>query len=96
MASANSKSLCYRKKNHQSFSSPAIHSPTETPDNSASTAIDFEEIPMNAADEQHSMPNDDVIDDEAYSSDNEPPLQRRLSKAERRRLRKLTRNERAA
>ena len=84
------------KKNHQSFSSPAIHSPTETLDNSASTAIDFEEIPMNAADEQHSMPNDDAIDDETYSSDNEPPLQRRLSKAERRRLRKLTRNGRAA
>ena len=96
MASANRTSLYYRKKNHQSFSSPAIHSPTETLDNSASTAIDFEEIPMNAADEQHSMPNDDAIDDETYSSDNEPPLQRRLSKAERRRLRKLTRNGRAA
>ena len=84
------------KKKHRSISSPAVHSTPETPDNSASTAIDFEEIPMNATDEQHSGTYEDVIDDESYSSDNEPPLQRRLSKAERRRLRKLTRNGRAA
>ncbi|MBT7728282.1 MAG: hypothetical protein HN703_05310 [Planctomycetaceae bacterium] len=84
------------KKKHRSISSPAIYSSTEKPDNSASTAIDFEEVPMNAADEQHSETNEDLIDEETYSSDNEPPLQRRLSKAQRRRLRKLTRNGRAA
>lgn len=84
------------KKKHRSISPPAIHSATETPDNSASTAIDFEEISMNAADEQHSVTYEDATYEETYSSDNEPPLQRRLSKAERRRLRKLTRNGRAA
>jgi hypothetical protein len=51
---------------------------------------------MNAADEQHSVTYEDATYEETYSSDNEPPLQRRLSKAERRRLRKLTRNGRAA
>ncbi len=84
------------KKKHRSINSPVIHSATETPDNSASAAIDFEEIPINATDDQHSGTYGDAVDEETYSSENEPPLQRRLSKAERRRLRKLTRNGRAA
>ena len=84
------------KKNHTSFSSPVIHSATKTPGHSVSTAIDFEEIPMNAANDQPSATHNDEIYDETHSSDNESPLQRRLSKAERRRLRKLSKNGRAA
>ncbi len=84
------------KKNHTSFSSPVIHSATKTPGHSVSTAIDFEEIPVHAANDQPSATHNDEIYDEGHSSDNESPLQRRLSKAERRRLRKLSRNGRAA
>ena len=62
----------------------------------ATTAIDFEEVPNFATTGQNPVRDDDAIDSDLDTGDDEAPLQRRLSKSERRRLRKLERNGRAA
>ena len=62
----------------------------------ATTAIDFEEVPNHGTASQPPTQAETAIENEFGSSDHEPPLQRRLSKSERRRLRKLARNGRAA
>ncbi len=62
----------------------------------AATAIDFEEVPDHGTTSQPRPQGENAIENDFDQGDNEPPLQRRLSKSERRRLRKLARNGRAA
>ena len=62
----------------------------------ATTAIDFKEVPNHGTSSQNPVHDESTIDDDFDPGGDEPPLQRRLSKSERRRLRKLARNGRAA
>ena len=62
----------------------------------ATTAIDFEEVPNHGTSSQNPVHGESTIEDDIDPGGDEPPLQRRLSKSERRRLRKLARNGRAA
>ncbi len=62
----------------------------------ATTAIDFEEVPNHGTTSQPPTQRETAIENDLVSGDDEPSLQRRLSKSERRRLRKLARNGRAA
>ena len=90
--------LCKQKKNRttkskrQLVNSAVVSSSADDSQPTTTTAIDFEEIPSQVSASQQT-----VHDDREAEQDNEnAPLQRRLSKAERRRLRKLARNGRAA
>ena len=62
----------------------------------ATTAIDFEEVPNHGTTSQPHTQEETTNENDFVPGDDEPPLQRRLSKSERRRLRKLARNGRAA
>ena len=89
--------LCKQKKTRTPKSkrrlvnSAAVSPSTDDSQPTPTTAIDFEEIPSQASAHQQPVHNDNEID-----QGNETAKQRRLSKAERRRLRKLARNGRAA
>jgi hypothetical protein len=83
------------KRKTQSVTSAAASS-TDHARPMATTAIDFEEVPNHTTTGQNPVRDDDAIDRDLDTGDDEAPLQRRLSKSERRRLRKLARNGRAA
>ena len=83
------------KRKTQSVTSAAASS-TDHARPMATTAIDFEEVPNHTTTGQNPLRDDDAIDRDLDTGDDEAPLQRRLSKSERRRLRKLARNGRAA
>jgi len=83
------------KRKTQSVTSAAASSTDHTRP-MATTAIDFEEVPNHTTTGQNPVRDDDAIDRDLDTGDDEAPLQRRLSKSERRRLRKLARNGRAA
>ena len=90
--------LCKQKKartpksKRRLVNSAAVSSSTDDSQPTPTTAIDFEEIPSQASAHQQPVHNDNEID----QGNETAHQQRRLSKAERRRLRKLARNGRAA
>ena len=90
--------LCKQKKTRtpkskrRPVNSAAVSSSTDDTQPTPTTAIDFEEIPSQASAHQQPVHDDNEID----QGNENAHQQRRLSKAERRRLRKLARNGRAA
>ncbi|MDO7689872.1 MAG: hypothetical protein MUQ67_11010 [Pirellulales bacterium] len=84
-----------KRKTRPVTSAPASFS-TDDARPTTTTAIDFEEIPNHIATGRNPVRDDGAIDSDLDTGDDEAPLQRRLSKSERRRLRKLARNGRAA
>ena len=84
------------KKKTRPVTSAAASSSADDARPMTTTAIDFEEIPNHVTTGRNPVPDDSAIGSDLDTGDDEAPLQRRLSKSERRRLRKLARNGRAA
>ncbi len=90
--------LCKQKKTRapkskrRLINSAVLSSSTDDSQTTPTTAIDFEEIPSQVSASQQPVHDDHEVDRVHGNA----PQQRRLSKSERRRLRKLARNGRAA
>ncbi len=89
------KPTAIKRKTRPVTSAPASFS-TDDARPTTTTAIDFEEIPNHVTTGRNPVRDDGAMDSDTDTGDDEAPLQRRLSKSERRRLRKLARNGRAA